>query len=132
MPNFKDVSTLAEIKPYTKANPGEVLISHGTFIGVTENQYGELYNFEESEGFKKIALPGCGKLKNLLETGSLKLGYKYRVVFLGKQVLTKGAYSGKTFNDLEVLEDADFTPDKTVSYKVENATPQNNNDDILA
>jgi len=110
MPNFQNVSDLGTLKPFTKMEPGEICVTYGEFIGVSENQYGKLFNFMEVESGERVTIPKCGKLLWMHGNGTLKEGFRYQVKYLGKDILDKGTYKGKEFNDVEVLEDWDYAP----------------------
>lgn len=135
MPNFRSLQ-LGAILPYKNYQPGDTIIEYGTFTGVSQNQYGNLYNFELVDGRDKVTLPKCGKLERMYQDGDLKVGYRYQVKYLGKEVLEKGAYKGKEFNNLEVLEDIDYIPSNVVPQPPKNAssglTQDVESDDLLA
>ena len=110
MADFKKVSGQGKIMKYTEAKKGDVLVEHGEFVGTSENQYGTLFNFQEVASGEGKALPGCGQLKYMYEQKTLKVGFRYQIVYGGKKKLDSGAYKGKECNEVEVYEDKSYVP----------------------
>lgn len=129
MPNFEDVGTLGTIKSYAKASAGDVLVEYGEFKGRSENQFGFLYEFTEVESGEKIAVPNCGQIEYLYDKGTLKIGYRYKVVYEGKKTLERGAMKGKEANQVKVMQDRDYNPG---AVPAQTTTKQDQEDDILA
>lgn len=110
MADFKKVSGQGKIVKYTESKPGDIMIENGEFVGTSQNQYGTLYNFQEVDTGEGKALPGCGQLNYMYEQATLKVGYRYQVVYQGKKKLDSGPYKGKECNDVDVYEDKSYTP----------------------
>jgi len=119
---LQNISAFGKLKKYTDAKPGEILVQLGKFLGVTQGQFGPIYEFQD--GPEKISLPNCGSLEFLHKKEKLKIGNKYQVKFLGKKEITDGKFKGKSFNELEILEDV---PDDSPVH-----SGQSDLDDILA
>lgn len=135
MSNFKDVSSFGKLITYKQMTPDQIVVDCGVFDGVSQNQYGDLYNFTEVESGEKITIPKCGKLQYLRENGVLEQGSEYRLIYKGQGVVEKGAMAGKNFHEIAVLKNMDkeaTTRAASKDFKETSSEVIDDGDDLLA
>lgn len=114
--NFQSISSFGKLILFKNCEEGDIVVEYGTFLGESTNQYGSLFNFCEVDSNEKITLQSTGKLKWLFENGSLIEGKRYQVRFLGEGKIEKGTWKGKSFFNIDVLEDLNFKPFEQSSF----------------
>lgn len=80
---------------------GDVVIE-GVYVGSYETQFGQpAFKFMEKNG--SIRAVSCGTLKHKMQ--DVEKGTTCRIIYLGKQILSKGTYKGRSFHDVDLLID---------------------------
>jgi hypothetical protein len=87
---------------YTELEDNETIFEMARYDGSTQSKFGTLYLFYDMREQESASIPSCGILKYHIENGNIEEGDLVKLTFLGKEVMTKGAYKGKEANTLEI------------------------------
>jgi len=80
---------------------GEVIIE-GVYLGSFETKFNNpAFKFLEKNG--TIRAVACGSMRYKMK--EVEKGMKVRIIYLGKDVMTKGQFNGRPFHDVQVLVD---------------------------
>ena len=85
---------------YAECDDGDLIVE-GTFKGTSEGKFGVQYMFTDKEG--PVVLGKAGHLDYLMS--QVDEGSLVQVVYGGSEVMTKGAYAGKSAHRFKVLVD---------------------------
>lgn len=93
---------------YKDCEEGQVL-AEGTYLGTKDGTYGIQHQIKDENGDVTV-LNSSGHLNFLLENHVTKGDY-IRVIYSGKEVLSKGKFKGKESHQFEVLVDSERSTD---------------------
>jgi hypothetical protein len=106
---FKKVGGSRVYYKYSELSDGDTLIEGGTYLGSEEGKYGVVHLFQVDS--ETHCLNSAGQLNYLIDK-YVAPGTRCRIVYCGKEVLTKGPMTGKESHKfgLEVDDGAGDTP----------------------
>lgn len=96
---------------YSECTAGDVLVEDGVFVGTEQGKYGVIHVFMLNDQ-SEVVLNSSGQLNYLVDK-YLSEGTRCRVVYGGKNKLTKGAMAGKEAHNFDVFVSTDGSEPKT-------------------
>lgn len=98
---FQEVGSMSNFVKYEECKP-EAVIAEGFFMGSIPGKFGENYLVDNEDGTQKV-LPSSGHLNYLVST--LSKGDYIQVTYMGKEVMKKGKFAGKSAHTFKVGRD---------------------------
>ncbi len=91
------------------AKPNTTIVTKGEYVGQTEGRFGPQHNFMQLDDNQHVVLSG-GSLNWRVEQGHMVVGEVFDIIYLGKEMMTKGDFKGKESKSYKFLkyEDAEL------------------------